>query len=267
MVEVDECSFEACDRAARVRGLCAAHYQQWRLGQGMRPLRGKEPKRLCSFDGCDRVNRAKGLCQSHYAQKIAGKKLTPIEHRSNYGLPHIPGPDSRFEDRIDAGSSRNPESGCLIWRRALSASGSPVISVDGKSTVLSRLAFEHWFGVDPGSRHIKRVCGNKACLEPGHMLVHGYDLGAEPYLDPGVDAETLPIGDENDLWYVSYRIGGAEVRASHPMTKFEAGLYRQRFMGSKERVEPPIEDWRAWGKHLWHERVKGAIWTQCEPVR
>lgn len=269
MIEVDECSFDECGRAARVRGLCSAHYQQWREGKELTKLRVRSKRRACSFNECDRPTRAKGLCQSHYAQKVAGKELKPIAHRSNYGIANIPGPDSSLEDRIDAGTSRNPESGCLLWRRAVNQSGSPVISVDGRTTVLNRMAFERWFGVDPGSRHVLRVCGNKSCLEPGHMYVHGLGLGAEPHLNPKIDATAEPV-DEDDpdgWWTVAYSIGGFVIRETEEMGRYDAKLLCGKFVATQESFDPPAEDWRAWGKHLWHERIKGRIETQNKPVR
>jgi hypothetical protein len=39
------------------------------------------PKSTCSFEVCDRDAKIKGLCASHYEQQRRGKELTPLEPR------------------------------------------------------------------------------------------------------------------------------------------------------------------------------------------
>ena len=62
------CSIADCNRPARSRGWCGAHYERWRkhgdpLGSTPRPTR--EP---CVVDGCDRLHFARGWCHRHYTR-------------------------------------------------------------------------------------------------------------------------------------------------------------------------------------------------------
>ena len=73
------CRIEVCERAARVRGLCKAHYA--RLRNGLRldsPIASKERK--CGVDGCGRPHSAKGYCVAHYERHRLGKALdAPVQ--------------------------------------------------------------------------------------------------------------------------------------------------------------------------------------------
>ena len=72
------CRGPDCDRPARSKGLCAAHFQQLHRGKTLSPLRLRGP-RECSFRGCKRPARSRGLCKSHYHQHWRGKVLAPLE--------------------------------------------------------------------------------------------------------------------------------------------------------------------------------------------
>jgi hypothetical protein len=90
-----ECSFEPCDREARSKGLCWAHYAQQRRGQPLRPLHNRPGwhgrERIqplsCSFDGCGRKPNGKGLCAAHRAQKAQGRPLVPIGAAKRWWWP------------------------------------------------------------------------------------------------------------------------------------------------------------------------------------
>lgn len=75
------CQFEGCGADAKQRGWCPAHYQQWRLGIPLRPVRRAKP---CSFEGCDRQSKRHGFCDPHSRQAKKGQPLRPIRtHRSH----------------------------------------------------------------------------------------------------------------------------------------------------------------------------------------
>lgn len=66
------CSVEPCDRDAKSRGYCTAHYQQYnRHGKIIRPVIGEStPKTVmpCTVNGCKYPIVAKGVCSTHYGQ-------------------------------------------------------------------------------------------------------------------------------------------------------------------------------------------------------
>jgi hypothetical protein len=71
------CAVEDCQRQAKSRGWCHAHYQRWRAhgdGQAHRPLAAASH---CSVEGCDRPSHARGLCGTHYRRAIANGHPDP----------------------------------------------------------------------------------------------------------------------------------------------------------------------------------------------
>jgi hypothetical protein len=60
------CAVDACEREAKSRGWCHAHYQRWRRDGDVdaeQPLGGVA---ACSSPGCDQPHHAHGFCQGHY---------------------------------------------------------------------------------------------------------------------------------------------------------------------------------------------------------
>lgn len=60
------CAVDGCDRDAKSRGWCHAHYQRWRAHGDVRadiPLRGTGD---CLVEDCDRSRHARGYCRTHY---------------------------------------------------------------------------------------------------------------------------------------------------------------------------------------------------------
>jgi hypothetical protein len=75
------CAAPGCERPARARGLCSAHYQRVRYQEkklnmvssgamSVQDARLRNPPRTCSIDGCDRPVKARGLCSAHYQRKL-----------------------------------------------------------------------------------------------------------------------------------------------------------------------------------------------------
>src|SRR6476661_7441865 len=57
-----------CDRHGGDFGYCSAHYQQWKQGKDLTPLRAYTKgwvSRVCSVSGCGRPHKARGLCKVH----------------------------------------------------------------------------------------------------------------------------------------------------------------------------------------------------------
>ena len=96
------CAFEGCERSIEGRGLCAAHYQQQRLGRPLTPIstQNGRPRHICSFDGCGKAVKGWGLCTGHLKQRNRGAPLTPLRvfdgsgfvKRDGYRICSCPGP-------------------------------------------------------------------------------------------------------------------------------------------------------------------------------
>lgn len=66
------CSSQGCRKTVNARGLCSAHYAQWR--------RSVAPP--CSVDSCSRPQQAMGLCSGHYTRSLKGHDLSkPLQHK------------------------------------------------------------------------------------------------------------------------------------------------------------------------------------------
>jgi hypothetical protein len=63
------CAVPACERQAKSRGWCHAHYQRWRRDghPGETPVRRRGP---CSVARCDRDQYARELCSTHYRRLL-----------------------------------------------------------------------------------------------------------------------------------------------------------------------------------------------------
>ena len=61
------CSVTGCERAARARGWCQAHYFRWRRtgSTGVAAVAVNTPK-ICAVDECERKHLALGLCDRHF---------------------------------------------------------------------------------------------------------------------------------------------------------------------------------------------------------
>jgi len=63
-----------------------------------------------------------------------------------------------------------PETGCWI---CLTAAGSPYPKVrfNGKDMKVSRLIFEEFTGITPGSNYVLHKCDNPECINPDHLYL------------------------------------------------------------------------------------------------
>lgn len=62
------CSFDGCARSAARRGLCRAHYRQYRAGGPLTYIPARA-RGVCTFEGCGRPSHGHGLCSGHYQQR------------------------------------------------------------------------------------------------------------------------------------------------------------------------------------------------------
>jgi hypothetical protein len=67
-----KCCVDGCDRPHKTRAFCATHYQQFRRGAPITPIKARDRTKYehCSEEGCDQPVKSKGLCQMHYARLL-----------------------------------------------------------------------------------------------------------------------------------------------------------------------------------------------------
>lgn len=160
------CSAENCDKPARTRGLCSAHYRKF-LRQcdpslkkkGGRP---KAPFRPCSIEECGRKVRAKGLCGKHYGRlwRNGSTKLSRAEEGA--GLSWI--------------SKNSAYSGddCLTWPfgRKSKNGGYGIVYFQGRARHASRVMCIFAHGEPPTPSHeAAHSCGmgHEGCVNPRHL--------------------------------------------------------------------------------------------------
>ncbi len=91
------CSVCGCE-PVEARGLCHAHYLQWRGGASFDAPLIRTPKgkyRECKLAGCGKDHYAKGLCRLHYQRQWAG---VPLEGSKIRGETH--GKSKLTEDAV-----------------------------------------------------------------------------------------------------------------------------------------------------------------------
>lgn len=264
MSERKSCAFGVCNRAAAVKGYCQAHYQQIRNGKELTPIRLKGGGPKCSFPKCQRPARSRGLCATHYGQHLRGQRLRPIlprERAKKVGKRngHLP-----WVQRIDACSRRDEETGCLLWCRELSPAGSAVANIEGKKTVVAPIAYSVWFKDVAGAKHVKRACGNLACLEPAHMYVIGKgDPARNLYLSAAIlemDLSRTGLhGEDFDLGRVRVvkRLGGVMVSVSGVVSREYGDKVKAEFEATIDRQAPTQGELNAWTRMLTARRVAG----------
>lgn len=69
---LDLCTFPACSKPVRAKGLCMGHYTQQRQGRPLSPLRAHKPKGTsCGFPLCPLPYWGNGLCRQHNRNSVA----------------------------------------------------------------------------------------------------------------------------------------------------------------------------------------------------
>lgn len=76
------CRVEGCEKTAKARGWCPAHYGRWRVHGN--PLGAAPKPPACGVEGCERKHKAYGWCKPHYRRwKKYGHPLAGPPARGN----------------------------------------------------------------------------------------------------------------------------------------------------------------------------------------
>jgi hypothetical protein len=143
-----ECSADACQRKARTRGMCNAHYNQW-LAAGTQ----------CSVEGCCKPVFARSWCGAHYMKW----KRTGTPHRLN------------VEQRFFASIEPAPNS-CWGWTGTREERGYGNFYVGDQTFKAHRWSFEFFICDIPAELEVDHICLNKSCVNPWHLeLVPGIE--------------------------------------------------------------------------------------------
>lgn len=150
------CSIEGCEKPAKTRGWCDMHYSRWKRHGDPR---WERPVKTCSIDGCDRPSCARGWCQRHYLRwYYHGDPLTILTNKGK-------SKEERFWMKVD----RRSDDQCWEWQASLNQSGYGWASVDGRSILAHRLAYELVNGPIPYGLDIDHLCFNRRCVNPAHL--------------------------------------------------------------------------------------------------
>lgn len=201
------CSVDGCAKAHYSKTYCNAHYRRWRrygdpLGERV------YPETYCKVEGCGRRAAGWELCDAHYRRwKKSGDPLSggelAVVHRD-------------WEEAFDAYTSRDEESGCLIWTGYVGTDGYGTIG--GRGTRAHRYAWERKNGPIPCGAEIDHVCYRKACVETGHLRIAVHAENARNLSGPTAASST---GVRN----VTYSRGKYRVRLTLDGTRHHGGTF------------------------------------------
>jgi hypothetical protein len=175
------CSIEGCEKPVQARGWCSMHYKRWsEHGDPLADFTRIRDK--CLVEGCSEPAHAQGYCLAHYNQwrrsggfngsvdmpkgSLEGTNCKAINVRRVDDLAHI-----LFEKVVV-----EPEFHCWEWQGRISGGkkqkGRPILCVQGKVILASRLAYAVFVGPLPKGKLVCHVCDNgEHCVSPSHMYV------------------------------------------------------------------------------------------------
>jgi hypothetical protein len=93
-------------------------------------------------------------------------------------MPIFPIPEDRKEwlamrrkiaERLNEGSIPEPNSGCLLWLKAMNHDGYGVTWAEGKTALAYNVAYELKCGPVPEGLELDHLCRVRLCINPNHL--------------------------------------------------------------------------------------------------
>lgn len=158
--DAQRCSIPDCDGVAKSHGYCAKHYQRlWRHGTTELSL---APPRLCSVPGCDRPYKSNGCCSMHQRRLM--------RHGSPTGGGAYRRPKGEALRWLHEVAIPYESDECLLWPFSFFPQGyGQVIDEKGKGRSAHNVVAEMKLGPRPKGLVVAHNCGNRACVNPGHL--------------------------------------------------------------------------------------------------
>lgn len=152
------CAIDDCDKPARGRGWCGAHYARWnQTGDPLTPFRVRRHKAPCAVDGCEEPARTRDWCMSHYQRW----------HRTGDPLPVPVDRLSLYWSRVD--TSGGPGA-CWPWVYTRDKNGYGIFSTSARHFLAHRWGYEHRIGPIPEGHGILHRCDNPPCQNDRHWF-------------------------------------------------------------------------------------------------
>jgi hypothetical protein len=173
------CSVEGCNNEHHARGYCNPHFMRFtRYGNPLgQPLPKKpKPKQICMVEGCEEVYRSKGYCYKHYTRWLTHGDPLYVKVEMIRGTI-----EERFWPKV------NKTKDCWLWTAGKDLKGYGSFSINGKSTIAHRVAYELTYGAIPKGMEIDHTCHNesdchagtdcphRACVRPDHLEAISHD--------------------------------------------------------------------------------------------
>lgn len=116
---------------------------------------------------CGGKNYAGGYCHKHHRAAVKAGVQIQLKRPSTAATKGM-----SLADRLAYHSERDPETGCLNWTGSLfKGSGYGKITVDGKTRLAHRTAYEESNGPIPDALDVLHRCDNRRCIETDHHFL------------------------------------------------------------------------------------------------
>lgn len=271
------CTVRGCDRAARAKGYCPAHYRRWKDhgDPGSAEIGPAHRKSLfgpaCIVEGCERRAEARGYCGTHATRlRRRGTLEVPLRvpliakcsidgceyvgrlrrgwcpihyerwHKHGDPLYKRPSVEERFWAKVDKNGpipEHRPELGPCWLWHRGNKHGYAVFTIGKKSIPVHRFAYELEVGFIPDKFQIDHLCHHPELCELAEQCPHRRCVNPA-HLEAVTCKENLMRSGSIQAWHAA-RTRRREGRESAP----ERVVYRK---GRRYRASmvgwPPIED-------------------------
>jgi hypothetical protein len=118
----------------------------------------------CKEENCSRKSVSRGWCGPHYKNYWRhGNPIGKFIRCSN---------DMPIQDRLNAKSKINNETGCIEWTGTINPqTGYGGIRFNGKKFSCHRVSWEINNNKSANGKVIMHLCDNKKCINPNHLIV------------------------------------------------------------------------------------------------